>query len=150
MHCKNNRKGLIKVQNVENYELKLEEAAKEQVYATFYDVHILSPLLNPSSLPSQSKEDKKSDNFTLRLPSNVRKELTEIAEQEGISISQLINNAIVNSIEKHHDQEEARQIFLESVRKLKNKSPQINKPLKMGDFIRGNPLRAYLREEGSK
>ena len=133
---------------MENYEAKLKEAAKEQIYANFYDVHILSPLLAPGSMQSQSKEDKKNDNFTVRLPSCVRNELTKISEQEGISITQLINNAIANSIVKHHDQEKARQIYLEAMLKWKNEPSQIS-PLRMKDLQRmsrdSNPLRTTLQ-----
>jgi len=138
---------------MEDYEVKLRKAAKEQMYASFYDVHILSPLLDPSLPPIRSKEDvKKSESVSVRLPSWVKNELFEIAEFQEISVTQLINNAIINSLMKHHDQEKARQIYLEFMHKWKIESPQIE-PLKMSDIHRMsnsiNPLREALTRDTS-
>jgi len=129
-------------------EQQLNEAAKEQLYANFYDVHILSPLLAPSTMQG----DKKSENFTVRLPSCVRNELTEIAEQEGISMTQLINNAIAYAILKHHDSSKVRQMYVEFMLKLKSEPPQIP-PLRMKDLQRmgdTNTLRTVLERRDSE
>ena len=132
---------------MENYEENLMRAAREQVHANFYAVHLSSPLVEASPLPSLSKEDEKSDNFTIRLKSWVRNELSEIAEQEGVSMTQLINNAIVNAIIKHHDQKEARQIYMESMNKWKSEAPQFSKSLQTSELSRtSNPQNSPIGE----
>ena len=134
---------------MENLEEKLIKVAKEQMYLSFYDVHLQSPLFAPASPPSHVKEDKKSDSFTVRLPSWVRDELSAISTQEDISMSQLIANAIINSILKHHDQQEARQIFLELMLKWKDEPAQIE-PMRMSDIHRMSNTTNPLRERLSK
>lgn len=138
---------------MKNHESELREAAKNQMYANFYDVHLLSPLFAPNSQPNRSKDDKKSESVTVRLPKWVRDDLAEVAEQENLSISQLINNAIVNAISKHHDQKEARHIYLESMLKWKDEPPEMDEPPRMSDLHRMsnsiNPLRDYLLKEDS-
>ncbi len=116
-----------------NYELQLSEAADKQKHATFYDVHISSPLLDMRPQPVRSSEERKSDNFTIRIPLWVRKRLEEIAEKEEMSINQQVKNAIINALEYHDDREEARTIWLEKyVRDWKNEPPHVRNEVANG------------------
>ena len=109
---------------------RLDEAAEKQKRKDYYDIHIASPLLGQSSQPHLNNEDKKSDSVTIRLPSWARGKLDEVAKQEGISLNQLINNAVIDAIEKHFDRKEARQIYQEIINELKNRSPQSTNKLR--------------------
>jgi predicted DNA-binding protein len=137
--------------NKEDYELRINKAAKEQERTNFRDAYLQSTLHNPDSQPTRSKEEKRGVNYSIRLPSWVKSELTEISERENIPVSQLIHNAIVNGISMYHDQAEARKIFLEFVSELTSGSPHTT-PFRISDFQRliiraSNPLRAALMGE---
>jgi len=99
---------------MKNYESKLQKAIDMQVCGTHYYAHISSPLLDQYPQPRLKSVDTKSENISVRIPSWVRQLLNEVAKQENTSMSQLINNAIVNSLIKHYDLEEARKIYMEN------------------------------------
>lgn len=109
---------------------KLIEAAKKQRYTTFYDMHISSPLIDLNAQPVRTKEEKKSDNFTIRLPLWIRKRLEEISEDEEMSINNMIINAIISAIELHDDRAEAIDIWL---RKYEDAKKEITYNIKLGD-----------------
>jgi len=113
-----------------NYEKKLKQAVDKQKHAGYYDVHISSPLLDENPQPQLRNEEKKSDNLTVRVPFYVRQMLNEIAKHEGVSLSQLINNAILNAIVKHYDREEARKIYLENIEEAENEPPRTTNELR--------------------
>ena len=99
---------------MDKYESRLQKALDKQLCGNRYYAHIASPLLDQYPQPNLRTTEKKSENKSVRIPSWVCQALDEIAKQEGTSLSQLINNAVVNSLVKHYDLAEARQIYLES------------------------------------
>ena len=102
---------------MDNYSKSLAEAVARQTLADAYCSYIESPLIKNAPQPNRSKEEKKSENFSVRIPSWVRSGLEKIAEQEDITISQLINNAVTNALVKHQDTAEARKIYLDETEK---------------------------------
>jgi len=98
---------------MKSYKSKLKESIEKQRYTSEYDVHISSPLLDQSSQPDLRNEEKKSENLTVRVPVWVRKLLNDVAKSEDTSINQLVNNALVNALVKHHDNKEARRLYIE-------------------------------------
>ena len=100
---------------MEEYLSRLQEAIGHQHFTSTYDLHIRSPLLEQAHLPQSATDEKKNLNLSLRIHPTARSVLEAIADQEGTTISTLINQAINNSVLKHLDTEEARTIYLDQM-----------------------------------
>lgn len=132
-----------------NHITELKNAVREQLYATFFDAHLASPLLGQSTDQRTNKDEKKYDNFSVRLPVWVKEKLGEISKEEGLSVNMLICNAVTDAVIKHIDRKAARQVYKEMLEALHHEPPLVgNEDEEIRELIekaatkaKSNPLR---------
>lgn len=98
-----------------DYLKELNTAMNQQEHNHAYDLYIASPLLEQLDVPIPNKDESKCVNFTFRIPIWLKKELENITDLEGGTISQYCINALINALVKHRDTEEARKIYKDHV-----------------------------------
>jgi len=93
-----------------DYNDKIKNAAKKQKSLSFFDAHLLQPLLKTASQPYRTASNK-STSLSLRLPIEIKNELEKIADRHGITVNQMVKNAVLYAIELHHEREEAAELY---------------------------------------
>jgi len=94
-----------------DYHIQLENAAKKQKFANFYDCHLHLPLTNTEPQPYGTSRGAKTTNLSIRLPAEIKEHLEGISSETGYSVNEMVRNAIIYAVALQKDRAEAAAIY---------------------------------------